>query len=488
MSEQREQFQRRVEELVAQFEREVDRREWVTGRYPKKLRDEARQVYEVPALRLQKGPINLLLDPIGYDVPGAEGAADLYLMPGYDPTASIYFEDGQWVIHYAFPPDPFETHSVIETQILPLSAETINQVLNSIVEHAVPSVETGTQLVIDSSCVPVSTPKNIVVFIDGTWQNSASSVAQPTNVHGLFLSVSRSNQIKIYYPGVGSDTGWLGRMLRGMAGKGIFQTARLAWAHIAANHEQGDKIFIFGFSRGAHAARHLAGMIVRHGLRGWRGNIEEEFRDWLVSVRSPCTLVRERVHFLGLFDCVPGNQLYLLRDRSSHLNTDTLEDGIEHFRHAVSIHERRWSFRPLVFRPGKQQSFAQHWFPGYHSDVGGGHGVAEGLAAFSQWWMLREAYGLGLDFDNIKCPLHRAGHALGVLRTADPEDRPVSSDYWTTCLGLTWDRQKRPMSVNPDPTPNLHDLDECPRCQHPMFDYFLTDVGKRWLKSKGLVK
>jgi hypothetical protein len=42
------------------------------------------------------------------------------------------------VIHCAFPPDPFETHSVIETQILPLSAETINQVLNSIAEHAVP--------------------------------------------------------------------------------------------------------------------------------------------------------------------------------------------------------------------------------------------------------------------------------------------------------------------------------------------------------------
>jgi len=60
------------------------------------------------------------------------------LMPGYDPTASIYFEDGRWVIHCAFPPDPFETHSVIETQILPLSAETINQVLNSIAEHAVP--------------------------------------------------------------------------------------------------------------------------------------------------------------------------------------------------------------------------------------------------------------------------------------------------------------------------------------------------------------
>ena len=106
MSEQREQFRRRVEELVARFEGEVDRREWVTRRYPKRLRDDARQVYEVPALYLQKGPTSLLLDPIGYDVPGAEGAADLYLMPTYDPTASLYFEDGQWVIHYAFPPDP----------------------------------------------------------------------------------------------------------------------------------------------------------------------------------------------------------------------------------------------------------------------------------------------------------------------------------------------------------------------------------------------
>jgi hypothetical protein len=140
MSEQREQFRSRIEELVAQFESEVDRREWITRRYPKRMRDDDRQVYEVPALYLQKGPTSLLLDPIGYDIPGAEGAADIYLMPAYDPTASVYFEDGQWVIHYIFPPDPMETHSVVEAQVLPLSAETINQVLDSIAEHAVPSI------------------------------------------------------------------------------------------------------------------------------------------------------------------------------------------------------------------------------------------------------------------------------------------------------------------------------------------------------------
>jgi hypothetical protein len=133
MSKQREQFQRRVEELVARFEQEIDRGEWTLRRYPKRLRDDARAVYEVPALYAQKGTIRLLLDPVGYDVPGTEGAADLYLMPTYDPMASLYFEDGQWMLHYAFPP-------VSDTQALPLSVETINQVLNSIADHAVPSV------------------------------------------------------------------------------------------------------------------------------------------------------------------------------------------------------------------------------------------------------------------------------------------------------------------------------------------------------------
>ena len=82
----------------------------------------------------------MLLDPVGYDMPGAEGAADLYLMPAYDPTASLYFEGGQWMLHYTFPPDASESRAGIGAQVLPLSAETINQVLNSIADHAVPSV------------------------------------------------------------------------------------------------------------------------------------------------------------------------------------------------------------------------------------------------------------------------------------------------------------------------------------------------------------
>ena len=139
MSQRRDQFQSRVTALVEQVRQWVEPHEWVTKPYPKKIRDLDSRVYLVPALFLQKGPTRVLLDPVAYDVPGAEGVVDLYLMPTYDDLASLYFEEGAWNIHYAFPPDPTETHSVVETKALPLSERTVNEVLDSIAAHAAPS-------------------------------------------------------------------------------------------------------------------------------------------------------------------------------------------------------------------------------------------------------------------------------------------------------------------------------------------------------------
>jgi hypothetical protein len=136
MSEQRDQFQRRVEALVAQVKSWVEPHEWVTKLYPKRMRDVDRQVFEIPALFLQKGPTRLLLDPVAYDVPGSEGAVDLCLMPTYDDSASLFFQNGGWVIYYTFPESP----SLVENQALALSESSINQVLDSIAEHAVPSL------------------------------------------------------------------------------------------------------------------------------------------------------------------------------------------------------------------------------------------------------------------------------------------------------------------------------------------------------------
>ncbi len=60
--------------------------------YPKKMRDVDWQVFDVLALVLQKGPTRVLLEPVAYDVPEAEGVIDLYLTLTYDDMASLYFE------------------------------------------------------------------------------------------------------------------------------------------------------------------------------------------------------------------------------------------------------------------------------------------------------------------------------------------------------------------------------------------------------------
>lgn len=330
-------------------------------------------------------------------------------------------------------------------------------------------------------------PKNIVVMMDGTWNSAISRVTGYTNIAALNSSVSAQGQVKIYQPGVGDGVGFFGQFIYGLTGKGVFNAARRAWNGVSANFQRGDKIYIFGFSRGAFAARHLAGMLVRFGVKAYRGELENSFREYLSKCRHPVETVRCEVHMLGLFDCVPGNRLYVMRDRSEHLNSSSLEAGIRHFRHAVSKDERRWSFKPIVFEnQGNQETFEQHWFPGYHSDVGGGDGVAVGLSAYSGWWMMREAYNLGLDIDNIDCHHHRYGHALDVIQSVDTTQPPVSSDYLTTRVGLRWDRQKRTPAGLVTAAPGFETLDVCDRCNGELFDYFKTLDARKRLKRMGL--
>ena len=139
-SDRQNRFASLVEGLVKEVAACAEPHEWATKRYAKRMRNGNGEVFEIPALFLQKGPVRILLDPVAYDVPGAEAVVDLYLMPAYDDLASLYFQNDNWTIHYAFPPSPMQTHSVIETKALPFSEATLNQVLDSIAEHAAASI------------------------------------------------------------------------------------------------------------------------------------------------------------------------------------------------------------------------------------------------------------------------------------------------------------------------------------------------------------
>ena len=55
-------------------------------------------------------------------------------------------------------------------------------------------------------------------------------------------------------------------MLGGAVGAGLFQKIKDGYSAISAQSRPGDRVFIFGFSRGPYTARSLAGMIAICGL------------------------------------------------------------------------------------------------------------------------------------------------------------------------------------------------------------------------------
>lgn len=109
---------------------------WATRLTSRDVNEKDGVRYEVPVLELGRGEAEVSLVPVARKVPGADGLVDLYVMPDFDDVASLYREDGQWFLHYAFHPDPLSTRSAIETERLPLDETSLNRVLNDIAAHA----------------------------------------------------------------------------------------------------------------------------------------------------------------------------------------------------------------------------------------------------------------------------------------------------------------------------------------------------------------
>ncbi len=134
-------------------------------------------------------------------------------------------------------------------------------------------------------------------------------------------------------------------------------------------YEDGDKIFLFGFSRGAYAARALAGLIRRCGLlRPEHANLvgsaiyshKHRTNDCLLdSFKMPFSRPYA-VHFMGLWDTVSSvgwvwNPIKL--DYTRH------NPNVAILRHAVAVDERRAFFRQNLWRSSLNQSVKEVWFP-----------------------------------------------------------------------------------------------------------------------------
>ncbi|MCK5347684.1 MAG: DUF2235 domain-containing protein, partial [Candidatus Heimdallarchaeota archaeon] len=118
-----------------------------------------------------------------------------------------------------------------------------------------------------------------------------------------------------------------------------------------------------------------------------------------------------KVFFLGVWDTVGAlgipNDLALLNlldnEENYNFHDHSLNENVEHARHAIAIDEVRASFSPTLWENIREgHDVKQVWFPGVHSDVGGGY-LEKGLSDGALKWMIDEAKAEGLKFNSKMC-------------------------------------------------------------------------------------
>jgi hypothetical protein len=275
-------------------------------------------------------------------------------------------------------------------------------------------------------------PRNLVVCSDGTWcspEQEMGALPAPTNVVKLSKLCLRDEQQLVYYhPGVGAEGSLLDRLLGGGIGLGLSRNIIGAYRWLCDHYRKGDRIFLFGFSRGAYTVRSLGGFIACCGLldlgdssdrQAWRAVDKayqqgyrkgREVAEWGADYRFHAGDLpdgRPAIHLLGVWDTVgslgvPDDLVLLdqILDEPSNYRFHNTELGaaIRHGRHALAMDEQRASFAPTLWTDGRRPldgSLKQLWFAGTHEDVGGGYPEC-GLSDDALQWMINEARALGL--------------------------------------------------------------------------------------------
>lgn len=265
--------------------------------------------------------------------------------------------------------------------------------------------------------------KNLIVCCDGTWNDSGNrddGELAPTNVFKLFnavdLATREPRQLTRYQAGVGT-AGPLDRLLGGAVGLGLSEDIRDCYQWLSAKYEPGDRLFLFGFSRGAFTARSLAGLICRFGIVMLNDVTESEaivervYRQGYRERRRLPKRIRfhadsDRIRFIGAWDTVgalgiPDDKALLNwfdRPDRDRFHDTSLSPRVDFARHAVAIDEQRGSFAPTLWNHANDgERVKQLWFPGVHSDVGGGYREC-GLSDGALKWMIGESRAAGLVF------------------------------------------------------------------------------------------
>lgn len=271
--------------------------------------------------------------------------------------------------------------------------------------------------------------KRIVLCFDGTWNVPADEGRDPserveTNVSRFHESVQPVGpdgvvQAKAYFRGVGTDH-W-DRITGGVLGAGLAEHIRDGYEKLIELYDEGDEVYILGFSRGAYTARSLVGMIRNSGLVSRRFAKLAAAAAYLIyrtrgdgpdtarARRFRARFSREiPIRFLGVWDTVGALGIPL--ELAGRLNAsyfqfhDTeLSAIVERAYHALALDEHRADYEAALWNPREKpgQTIEQRWFAGAHSDVGGGYDDRR-LSNIALRWMQDRAADAGLGLTRVE--------------------------------------------------------------------------------------
>ena len=323
-----------------------------------------------------------------------------------------------------------------------------------------------------------STGKNIVICSDGTGNTAIKG--RGTNVFKLFEAVDLNGhrtdpalapQVAIYDDGVGTEDFKPVRILAGATGYGLSRNVRQLYKELVRIYDPGDRIFLFGFSRGAFTVRTLAGLIgfcgivdarrletvdalttvVKRAYRAYRRRYRTPLAKLVRGHPDPAEIERFRteccheqpasIHFIGVWDTVDAVGLpfhladlinltvYRFKFPDQHLGS-----VVRTACHALALGDERHSFHPLLWhhRGDDDRRIDQTWFAGAHSNVGGGY-PKQGVSLVALEWMLEKAERAGLrlvpgdreycrDHANVDDKVYDPRAGLGVFYRWKPRD------------------------------------------------------------------
>lgn len=288
-------------------------------------------------------------------------------------------------------------------------------------------------------------PKNIVICSDGT--GNIGGKDRGTNVFKLYEAVDLHGhqhrhegddeppraQIAFYDDGVGTEALKPLKVLGGAFGLGLTRNVKELYTQICRSYRPDDRLYLFGFSRGAFTVRTLAGLVLTCGIvdvrkvrsgRELDRRVDEAWREYrrryrqyfrpenLAEVGEPLR-AREDVfddvdiEFIGVWDTVdavglPFDHAAQVLDRIYRFRFPDrkLSPRVKKACHALAIDDERHTFHPVLWdEDGERETgrMLQVWFAGAHSNVGGGY-PKQGLSLVSLDWMMSEAEAAGLRF------------------------------------------------------------------------------------------